>query len=82
MNIYKVEQGNIYEGAYQFFYYFKLEDAESKAEEIIKERLDYVIDRRKMGESLSYFTQPYKWQKKHKWLAEQDYLSIIEVEVK
>lgn len=82
MKIYKVEKGNIYEGAYQSLYYVKLEDAEAKAEEIIKERLDYVIETKKrMGEEFCHYIKPYKWQKRYNWLAEQDYLVIEVIEV-
>ena len=82
MKIYKVEQGNIYEGVYQSFYYLKYEDANKKAEEMRKERLDYAIDHiKRMGKHASHFVEAYKFQKVNYWTAGQEYLEIMEIEV-
>lgn len=82
MKIYKVEQGNIYEGVYQSFYYLKYEDANKKAIEMRQEHLDYVVDHmERMGKHASPYVEAYRIQNENYWTAGQEYLEILEIEV-
>ena len=81
MKIYKVEQGNIYEGAYQSFYYLKYEDANKKAIEMRQEHLDDVLDHiTRMGIDANPYKEPFKIQNQDYWIAGQEYLEILEIE--